>query len=87
MKGTILVIVLVYIIAINAAPVKQTCAKLLASVTSTGVYAYCNKTTNTLAQGNSLNNLYDVSDEFMDTLTMLCETHNERVSIEYYTNL
>ena len=86
MKTTIVVVVvLVNVIVINAAPVRQTCAELLANMTSARTYAYCNKTTNTSQESHSrLQHLYDVSDEVMDALYMLCKTYNEKVSIAYY---
>lgn len=80
MKTTLVVVVLVNIIVINAAPVRETCAELLANIASARVYAYCNKTTNTL-QESHLEHLYRVSDKVIDVLH---ETYNERVSSYMY---
>ena len=65
----IIIVAVIFVTAINAAPLSRTCMELL---NSTGPYDYCNKTTNTSQGDDGLNNLIILANDVAETLVCIC---------------
>ena len=79
MATAILIVAVIFVAAINAAPLSRTCMELL---NSTGSYDYCNKITNTSQGDGDLNNLIILADDVADTFVDICsKSENKKVSI------
>ena len=79
MATAISIVAVIFVAAINAAPLSRTCMELL---NSTGPYDYCNKTTNTSQGDGGLNNLIILADDVADTFVDICsKSENKKVSI------
>ena len=70
METAILLTVAIFITTTNAAPVTTRC---MAFLNSTGLYAYCNATTNSLQGDDRLHDLVYMANNVAATFQLICQ--------------
>ena len=65
-----ILVAVVFVTAINAAPLTTRCMQLL---NSTGPYAYCDVATNTSQGDDRLHNLVYIADNVTETFKLICQ--------------
>ena len=81
--AAILIVVVIFVTATNAAPLNKRCTELS---NSTGPYDYCNQITNTSQGDDGLHNLIILSNDVADTFVHICnKSENKKVSMCSYS--